>query len=52
MTAEMAVRLAKFFGTTEQFWLNLQDTYDVGRAKRQLAGTLKAIKPLTKKAGA
>ncbi len=52
ITAEMAVRLAKFFGTTEQFWLNLQDTYDVGRAKRQLAGTLKAIKPLTKKAGA
>jgi len=24
VTAEMAVRLAEVFGTTEQFWLNLQ----------------------------
>lgn len=41
----MAVRLAKFFGTTEQFWLNLQGAYDVGRAKRRLARTLREIKP-------
>jgi addiction module HigA family antidote len=52
ITAEMAVRLAKFFGTTERFWLNLQGTYDVSRAKNQLAGTLKAIKPLAREAGA
>ena len=24
-----------FFGTTEQFWLNLQDAYDIGRVKGQ-----------------
>ena len=52
ITAEMAVRLAKFFRTTERFWLNLQSAYDVGRAKSQLATALKAIKPLAKVAGA
>ena len=45
ITAEMAVRLAKFFGTTEQFWLNLQGAHDVSRAKQRLAHTLRGIKP-------
>lgn len=45
VTAEMAVRLAKFFGTTEQFWLNLQAAYDVSRAKQRLAHSLREIKP-------
>ena len=45
VTAEMAVRLARFFGTTEQFWLNLQGSYDVSRAKQRLAATLRSIKP-------
>ena len=45
VTADTAVRLAKFFRTTEQFWLNLQGAYDLSRAKERLAGTLKEIKP-------
>ena len=45
ITADMAVRLAKFFRTTEHFWLNLQDAYEVSRAKERLADTLKEIKP-------
>jgi len=45
ITADMAVRLARFFRTTEQFWLNLQDAYEVSRAKERLADTLKEIKP-------
>jgi len=45
VTADMAVRLAKFFGSSEQFWLNLQDAYDVNRAKEKLTKTLKQIKP-------
>jgi antitoxin HigA-1 len=45
ITAEMAVRLAKFFGTTDQFWLNLQGAYDVSRAKQRLAHALRGIKP-------
>jgi len=50
ITADMAVRLAKFFRTTEQFWLNLQDAYEVSRAKERLADTLKEIKPKTRHA--
>lgn len=44
ITAGMAVRLAKFFGTSEQFWLNLQAAYDLSRAKARLSGALKSIK--------
>src|SRR6266705_5376141 len=29
ITADTAVRLAKFFGTSEQFWLGLQSAYEV-----------------------
>lgn len=29
VTADTALRLARFFGTTPQFWLNLQSTYDL-----------------------
>lgn len=50
VTADMAVRLAKFFGTSEQFWLNLQDAYDVSRAKEKLTNTLKEIKPRVRSA--
>ncbi len=46
ITPETAVLLARFFGTTEQFWLNLQAAHDIDRAKHQLARKLKAITPL------
>jgi addiction module HigA family antidote len=46
VTPETAVRLAKYFGTSEQFWLNLQSAWDVHRARRKLSQELKAIKPL------
>ena len=29
VTAEIAIRLSKFFGTTSEFWLNLQNLYDL-----------------------
>ena len=29
ITADTALRLAKFFSTTPEFWLNLQDAYDI-----------------------
>ncbi|MGH9530302.1 MAG: HigA family addiction module antitoxin, partial [Terriglobales bacterium] len=31
MTADTALRLSRFFGTTEQFWLNLQSAYDLSK---------------------
>jgi addiction module HigA family antidote len=33
VTAEMALRLARFFGQTPQYWLNLQSRYDLDRAQ-------------------
>ncbi|MGA7632021.1 MAG: hypothetical protein WCB11_14750 [Terriglobales bacterium] len=42
----MATRLARYFGTSEQFWLNLQDAFAVHQVKEKYAKELKAIKPL------
>lgn len=33
VTADTAIRLAKFFGTTAEFWLNLQNLYDLEEEK-------------------
>jgi antitoxin HigA-1 len=46
ISAEMAARLAKYFGTTEQFWLNLQGAYDISRIRSEKRSELKKIKPL------
>ncbi len=46
ITPEMAARLAKYFGTSEQFWLNLQGAYAVHQFKATHAKDLRAIKPL------
>jgi addiction module HigA family antidote len=45
ITPEMAARLAKYFGTSEQFWLNLQDAFAVHQVKEKLHKELRAIKP-------
>lgn len=37
ITAETALRLARFFGTTPEFWLNLQTHYDLTIAARRAA---------------
>jgi len=45
ITGDTALRLAHFFGTTPEFWLNLQSLYEL-RVAQQKAG--KAIKSLPK----
>lgn len=45
ITADTAVRLAKYFGTSEQFWMNLQSAYEVRNARQRLSSTLKRIQP-------
>ena len=45
ITPEMAARLAKYFGTSEQFWLTLQDAFAVHQVKEKLRTELRAIKP-------
>jgi addiction module HigA family antidote len=34
VTADTALRLARFFGTSAKFWLNLQDAHDLKRAAK------------------
>ena len=46
ITADTALRLAKFFGTTDRFWLNLQTRYDLEIEKDHLGNTLDRIEPL------
>jgi len=40
ITADTALRLARFFGTTERFWLNLQVRYDLELEKDRLGDLL------------
>ncbi len=46
ITADTAVRLSRFFRTTEQFWLNLQGAYEVSRVKAERGAELERIEPL------
>ncbi|MGE0454642.1 MAG: HigA family addiction module antitoxin [Vicinamibacteria bacterium] len=40
ITADTALRLARFFGTSEQFWLNLQNRYDLEKERDRLGRRL------------
>src|SRR5271170_2301209 len=45
ISADTAVRLSRFFGTTEQFWLNLQGAFEINRVKTERATEIELIKP-------
>jgi addiction module HigA family antidote len=40
ITADTALRLARYFGTSERFWLNLQSRYDLELQKMELGDRL------------
>jgi addiction module HigA family antidote len=44
ITADTALRLAKYFGNSAKFWLGLQDDYDIEEKNFHLANALKSIK--------
>jgi addiction module HigA family antidote len=46
VTADTALRLARYFGTTPAFWMGMQAQYDLERAQDQLAVELKRIEPI------
>jgi addiction module HigA family antidote len=46
MTPSTALRLAKFFGMSEDFWMNLQLRWDLYKAKLIESEELKSIRPL------
>jgi len=45
VTPSTALRLARFFGVSEDFWMNLQQRWDLYRAKTSELKELKSIKP-------
>ena len=47
ITADTAMRLSRYFGTTPVFWMNLQMRYELDRAEDMLGDTLSGIVPLT-----
>jgi addiction module HigA family antidote len=48
ITADTALRLSKYFGTSERFWMNLQTRYDMELQKDELGDRLeKEVTPLT-----
>jgi antitoxin HigA-1 len=46
ISADTALRLARFFGTSERFWINLQARYDLELERDHLGTALDAITPL------
>lgn len=51
ITADTAVRLAKFFGTSEQFWLGLQAAYEVSLVKEERRDEINQIRSCLEPAG-
>src|SRR5215207_1833457 len=45
VTADTALRLARYFGSTPEFWMNLQARYDLERAQDTAAAALRKIQP-------
>ncbi len=47
ITADTAVRLARYFGTTPEFWLNLQVRFELEMAEDRRAKVDKEIQPIS-----
>ncbi|QGU06897.1 putative HTH-type transcriptional regulator YbaQ [Corynebacterium occultum] len=46
ITADTAIRLARYFGTSEELWMNLQSNYELRLERRALGDKVAAITPL------
>ena len=46
ISAETALRLAKYFGTDAQSWMNLQDQFELAQAQRKAGKAIAEIEPL------
>ncbi|CAG5082423.1 HigA family addiction module antitoxin [Parvicella tangerina] len=47
ITADTALRLSKYFGTSAKFWLGLQDDYDIEEEKANKKAELDSIKQIS-----
>jgi addiction module HigA family antidote len=43
MTADTALRLSRYFGTSPDFWMNLQTTYELDSARRRIGKAIERI---------
>ena len=51
ITADTALRFARYFGTTAEFWMTLQQRYELERLKDRMESRLKAeVRPLRSRA--
>ncbi len=50
ITGDTALRLGHFFGTSPQFWLNLQTLYELRLAEQKIGDTIRALPTLTGRA--
>lgn len=48
ISADTALRLSRYFGTSEWFWMNLQGPYDLEVERDRLSPVLEEIKPLVR----
>lgn len=46
VTPDTALRLARYLGTTPDFWVNLQSLYDLTIAEQQVGNDIATIKPV------
>jgi antitoxin HigA-1 len=46
ITGDTALRLAHFFGTTAEFWLNLQSLYELRLAQQRIGKSIKGLPTL------
>lgn len=46
ITGDSALRLARFFGTSPEFWMNLQSRYEIETARNSAADEIAAIRQL------
>jgi plasmid maintenance system antidote protein VapI len=49
ITAETALRFSKFFGNSAEFWLGLQNDYDLEESRVFLKKELESIKSISEK---
>jgi len=50
VTVDMSLRLAKFFGMSDKFWINLQNDLEIRKQKEKLRDKLESIQTLRKTA--
>lgn len=51
ITADTDLRLARYFGLSEGYWLRLQNTYDMMEVRRGAGKTIARIKPMQHRDG-